>query len=101
MPAPTDEILDRPPFMAVLGLLPPYGLEDVRLAYRQKVLDVHPDRGGKAADFERVQQAYDQAVEYANLHGNRRSWMAERVKTQRGQEEIAKEVRRLGGRVEY
>jgi hypothetical protein len=92
---------DRPAFMAVLGLLPPYELADVRAAYRDKVLVVHPDRGGDTADFIRLKQAYDQAVEYTTFHGSRRAWIAARVETHLQQEEVVAEVLRRGGRVEF
>lgn len=32
---------------------------EIKQAYHKKILDVHPDRGGKAEDFVRVQQAYE------------------------------------------
>ena len=38
--------------MVTLGLLPPYTLEDIRAAYREKAKTLHPDRGGTPADFE-------------------------------------------------
>ena len=42
----SDVSLPRPAFALVLGLLPPYTMEDVKRAYRDKVKDAHPDRGG-------------------------------------------------------
>jgi hypothetical protein len=91
----------RPDFMAVLGLLPPYTLEDVREAYRVKALAAHPDRGGDAAEFNRLSEAYDRATEYVTLQGDRRAWIAAQVESHLAQEEVAAEVRRLGGQVEY
>jgi hypothetical protein len=86
--------------MAVLGLLPPYTLEDVKAAYRDKVLQAHPDRGGNPADFVRLQEAYERAVEYASFRGDRRAWIAHQVEIHLRQEEIAAEVGRLGGVVQ-
>jgi hypothetical protein len=86
--------------MAVLGLLPPYELADVREAYRTKVFAAHPDRGGDPADFIRLTQAYDQAVEYATFRGSRREWIAAKVEQHLQQEEVVAEVLRRGGRVE-
>jgi hypothetical protein len=80
--------------------LPPYELADVRAAYRDKVLVVHPDRGGDKADFIRLKEAYDQAVEYTTFHGSRRAWIAARVDGHLQQEEVVAEVLRRGGRVE-
>ncbi len=90
----------RPEFMAVLGLLPPYTAEDVREAYRTRVLAAHPDRGGNAADFVRLSEAYDRALEYVTFRGDRRAWIATQVECHLAQEETAAEVRRLGGEVE-
>ncbi|HWB10611.1 MAG TPA: J domain-containing protein [Pirellulales bacterium] len=86
--------------MAALGLLPPYELADVKEAYRAKVFLAHPDRGGDPADFIRLQQAYDQAVEYATFRGSRREWIAAKVEQHLQQEEVVAEVLRRGGRVE-
>jgi hypothetical protein len=86
--------------MAVLGLLPPYELADVKAAYHDKALVVHPDRGGDPADFIRLKQAYDQAVDYAMFHGSRRAWIAAQVEAHLQQEEVVAEVLRRGGRVE-
>jgi hypothetical protein len=92
--------LERPSFMVVLGLLPPYELEDVKAAYREKVLVAHPDRGGDPADFIRLKEAYDQALEYATFRGSRRAWIAAQVEPHLQQEEVTAEVLRRGGRVE-
>jgi hypothetical protein len=92
--------LDRPPFMAVLGLLPPYDPADVREAYREKAFVSHPDRGGDPADFIRFKEAYDQALEYATFHQSRRSWIGAQVDLYLPQEEVIAEVLRRGGRVE-
>lgn len=92
--------LDRPDFMAVLGLLPPYEFEDIKAAYRAKALVAHPDKGGHPADFMRLKEAYDQAVEYSKFHGSRRAWIAAQVEQYVLQEEVIAEVLRRGGRVE-
>jgi hypothetical protein len=86
--------------MAVLGLLPPYELEDVKAAFREKVLVAHPDRGGDPAAFIRLKEAYDQAVDYATFRWSRRAWIAAQVEPYLQQEEVIAEVLRRGGRVE-
>lgn len=43
----------------VLGVRPGDGAEVIRKAYRKKAHSLHPDRGGDAEAFKRVQQAYD------------------------------------------
>jgi hypothetical protein len=91
---------ERPSFMAALGLLPPYELEDVKAAYRAKSLLTHPDRGGDPAEFMRLKEAYDHAVQYVTFHGSRRIWIATHVETYLHQEEVIAQVLRRGGRVE-
>jgi hypothetical protein len=92
---------NRPPCMAVLGLLPPYTLEDVKAAYRVKVLEAHPDRGGDVAEFYKIEEAYIQAVEYVNFRGDRRGWIAGQVEPYLRQQEVAAEVEKRGGKAEY
>jgi hypothetical protein len=87
--------------MAVLGLLPPYTLEDVKAAYRAKVMEAHPDRGGDAAAFGKIEEAYEQAIEYVNFRGDRRGWIAGQVEPYLRQQEVATEVQRRGGQAEY
>src|SRR5262249_30504000 len=90
----------RPEFMAVLGLAPPYALEDVREAYRQRALTAHPDRGGNADEFNRLSEAYDRAIEYVKFHGDRRAWIAMRVECHLLQEEVTAEVQRRKGQID-
>jgi hypothetical protein len=74
-----DSADHRPDFMVTLGLAPPYAIEDVKQAYRDKVKDAHPDRGGSVAAFNEIQQAFERAVEYLDFRGDRRSWIAGRM----------------------
>lgn len=50
---------------ATLGLSRDANPDAVKQAYRERVKEVHPDRGGDKADFKRVQKAYATASEYA------------------------------------
>src|SRR4029079_17625433 len=61
----TSSPQNRPEFMVTLGLLPPYSAEDIKAAYFEKARAAHPDLGGTAQDFIRLQDAYQKAVEYA------------------------------------
>ena len=49
----------------VLGLPSGADEEAVRRAYRRRVKEVHPDQGGDEEEFQRVQEAYDTAKQYA------------------------------------
>jgi len=90
----------RPPFMVTLGLLPPYTLEDIHAAYREKSKIAHPDRGGTSAEFQTLRQAFERAQDYVKHRVDRRSWLASRVERYMEQDAVAQEVRRRGGAVE-
>jgi hypothetical protein len=101
MRTPINEEQGRPDFMVALGLLPPYTLRDVKSAYRAKALATHPDRGGTSADFIKIHQAYQQAMQYVEYTGDRRRWIAGQVDCHLRQREVVDEVERLGGRTEF
>jgi hypothetical protein len=71
--------LERPEFAITLGILPPYAIEDVKRAYLEKVKNAHPDHGGNRSDFEKIQHAYEQALEYLRFRSDRREWIAARM----------------------
>ena len=90
----------RPEFMATLGLLPPYTLEDVQRAYLTKVKDAHPDRGGSQQAFFVVQNAYLQAKQYVEFRGDRRGWIAKQMDEYLAVQTIIERLRELGAEIE-
>jgi Leucine-rich repeat (LRR) protein len=85
--------------MEVLGLLPPYSIEDVHKAYKARAREAHPDQGGSPAEFMKLRQAYEQAQEYMSFRAGRREWMSYLVEPYIKQQELVEEVRRRGGDV--
>lgn len=62
-PKPTDFVVEPKESVTVdhyrtLGLSRPVTEEDVRLAYRRRAKECHPDRGGDAAEFDLITIAY-------------------------------------------
>ena len=43
----------------ILGVAEGAGMDEIRSAYRRRALETHPDRGGSAEDFIKVQAAYE------------------------------------------
>lgn len=86
--------------MVKLGLLPPYTLEDVDAAYRDKAKAVHPDRSGSAAAFNELREAVECARAHVQIRQGRRQWLAVNVDRYVRQEEVCGEIRRRGGEVE-
>lgn len=91
---------DRPPYMATLGLLPPYTAEDVERAYLAKIKDIRPDLGGDRDTFYAVQNAYIQAKEYVKFRGDRRGWIAKRMDEYLAVQEVIDKLKQFGAQVE-
>jgi hypothetical protein len=53
---------DTPRCMQALGLRFPCTASDVLAAYRQRVKNLHPDRGGDRQEFLKLQQHFEQAM---------------------------------------
>src|SRR5690606_28811219 len=52
---------DTPQCILALGLTLPCTPDDVRSAYRRKVKQLHPDRGGSREEFLRLQRHFEEA----------------------------------------
>lgn len=91
---------DRPEFMEVLGLLPPYSTRDVKQAYRSKVRQAHPDAGGDAARFIEVRQAYERALDFCRFRDSRREWIGENVEKYMSRLQVIRAIEACGGTVE-
>jgi len=57
---------DKPRCIQALGLTLPCTTDEVLSAYRTKVKEVHPDRGGDSREFLQLQQYFEQAMTLAD-----------------------------------
>ena len=89
----------RPDFMVTLGLAPPYAIEDVKQAYREKARATHPDRGGSTAAFNAVHEAFERAQAYLEFRQDRRGWIAAKMARYTALQETITQLERLGGDV--
>ena len=55
----TPDADNKPSAWSVLGLVPGASPDELKQAYRKRVLETHPDQGGDAERFQEVQRAYD------------------------------------------
>lgn len=60
LPSADDSVTVEPPAYAVLGVEPDATDDEILSAYRDRVKESHPDRGGSESEFQRVQNAYDE-----------------------------------------
>jgi hypothetical protein len=94
--APHDQ---RPDFMVTLGLLPPYTIEDVKAAYRDKVKLAHPDRGGSIEAFNEIQTAFERAQAYLEFRGDRRTWIGAKMARYVELQDAVNRLEKLGAKV--
>lgn len=52
----------KPAWALTLGISPSASKDEIKAKYRQLAKDNHPDRGGDAARFARISEAYEQAM---------------------------------------
>lgn len=91
---------ERHDFLTVLGLAPPVTEEDVKQAYLIKARTAHPDQGGSTEDFKRLQEAFEQATEYARFKSGRMAWLSRWVEQYAEQEKLVERVKAWGGQCE-
>jgi hypothetical protein len=90
----------RRPFLERLGLSLPVTPEDVKQAFREKVKQAHPDRGGDSQQFRALQQAFDEALAFAQRNGKRLPWIGVQMPLYIAQREIVRLVESWGGTAE-
>ena len=91
---------ERLDFLAVLSLVPPVSVEDVKQAYLEKAKTAHPDRGGNMQQFVKLQEPFELATEYAKFKAGRMEWLSRWVEQYAEQEKVIEEIKSLGGQVE-
>lgn len=99
-PASTEFHGERHEFLAILGLAPPVTEEDVKQAYLVKARTAHPDQGGSVEEFKRLQEAFEQATEYARFKSGRMQWLSRWVEQYAEQEKLIERIKSWGGEVE-
>src|SRR5262245_29802834 len=82
----------RPEFLVTLGLIPPCMVEDVKQAYLAKVKTAHPDVGGDAGEFRKLQEAFEKATDWARFRASRIAWLSTWVEKYVEQDGVVSEI---------
>lgn len=90
----------KPTFLQRLGLQLPVTEKDVKQAFYARVKQVHPDVHGDTGEFMQVQQAFDEAIEFAKRNGKRLPWLGTLMPYYVAQRQVADWVREWGGHVQ-
>ncbi len=96
---PSNQSQDRPDFMVRLGLAPPYAMEDIKKAYLEQVMLVHPDHGGSVAEFRALQEAFEQATRHLEFRCDRREWIAQNIDDYVSMQDLVNCLDRYGAQV--
>ena len=89
----------RPDFMMVLGLMPPYMEGDIKQAYLENVKAAHPDHGGSPEAFGKLEDAYQQALQYVSFRSDRRGWIGARMEEYLSQQSVIAALEEKGANV--
>ena len=89
----------RPRFLQRLGLRLPVTERDVKQAFYARAKLTHPDHHGSAAEFIQIQQAFNEAIEFARMNQQRLPWVARLMPVYVAQRRVAQWVELWGGRV--
>jgi hypothetical protein len=84
-------------FLKQLGLSLPVTVADVKQAFFVKARQTHPDHHGDAAEFRKVQEAFDEALDYAQKNGKRLPWLGAQLPMYLAQRNVLDLVERVGG----
>ncbi len=90
----------RPSFLQRLGLQLPVTEKDVKQAFYARVKEAHPDHQGSTSQFMQVQQAFDEAIEFAKRNGKRLPWLGTLMPYYVAQRNVVNLVRQWGGSVQ-
>ena len=85
-------------FLRELGLSVPVTAEDVKQAYRERAKVAHPDRqGGDVEQFLKLQDAFDEALQYAERNGKRLPWIGTQMPAYIAQRDAMDLITKWGG----
>ncbi|MEM1304339.1 MAG: hypothetical protein AAGG46_05565, partial [Planctomycetota bacterium] len=85
-------------FLKSLGLSLPVTVDDVKQAFYARAKETHPDHRGDSQEFQRVQQAFDEALRYAETNGKRLPWLGAQLPLYVAQERVVVMVEGWGGK---
>lgn len=93
-----ESLENRPEFMKVLGLLPPYAVEDVDTAYSEKLDRLQQE--GTSGELARtaLKAAYDSALDFARFRESRRGWMGDHIARYTARQAVTDQILESGGR---
>ena len=68
-------------------------------AYLEKVKTAHPDHGGSPEAFGKLEDAYQQALQYVSFRSDRRGWIGARMEEYLAQQSVIADLEQKGANV--
>lgn len=94
-----DAAKQRPSFMELLHLLPPYTVEDVIKSYQERSQQLPAKEDEDATAAQRLQSAYERALDHARFQESRRVWLGGRMEVFQERQALVAEIEASGGTV--
>lgn len=91
----------RPSFMELLHLLPPYTVDDVINAYQARTRQLNAEQGDdpSVATPQQLESAYQRALDHARFQESRRAWLGGRVEVFQQRQQLIAQIEAAGGTV--
>jgi hypothetical protein len=92
-----DAAAQRPSFMELLHLLPPYTVEDVISAYKERTKQVGEEEEADPQTAQKLQSAYERALDHARFQESRRQWLGGRIEVFQERQRLIADIEAAGG----
>jgi hypothetical protein len=89
----------RPSFMELLHLLPPYTVDDVISAYQEQTKQIDKADDSDPLAAQRLQSAYERALDHARFQESRRQWLGGRIEVFQERQRLIADIDAAGGTV--
>jgi len=94
-----DVASQRPSFMELLHLLPPYTVEDVINSYQERTKQIGQTEEADPQAAQKLQSAYERALDHARFQESRRQWLGGRIEVFQDRQRLVADVEASGGAV--
>src|SRR5688572_19861985 len=89
----------RPSFMELLHLLPPYTVQDVVQSYKERTQQIGAEDESDPQAVQKLQSAYERALDHARFQESRRQWLGGRIEVFQERQRLVAEIEAAGGTV--
>lgn len=94
-----DVAAQRPSFMELLHLLPPYTVDDVISAYKERTKQIEQTDESDPLKAQKLHSAYERALDHARFQESRRQWLGGRIEVFQERQRLIADIEAAGGTI--